>query len=119
VTQLVPLAQSSEYDAEEHVTPGRLCERTRIRQQWRDSGLTARRVPAVDEVRERVQAHVLNEGHSERKPAGIEPAPAPKFVKRQPEDGTVHDVDRQSGDAPARPARHRFAEEGHVGVAAA
>jgi hypothetical protein len=62
---------------------------------------------------------MLNEGHSERKPPGIEPAPSPKLVKYQPEDGTVHDVDRQSGNAPARPARHRFAEESNVGVVAA
>jgi hypothetical protein len=107
------------HDSEERVAPRRLCERTRIRQEWRDSGLTARRVVAVDQVAERIKAHVLAEGHSEREAPGIDTEPAPEFMKHEPEDGAVHGVDRQSGNTPARSARHRFAEEGNIGIVAA
>ena len=110
--------EPAKHDSEERVAPGRLCERTRIRQERRDTELTARRVVVVDEVAERVEAHVLAEGHSERESPGIEAKPALERMKNEPEDGAVHGVEHQSGNAPARSARDRFAEDGNVGVVA-
>ena len=111
-------SEPAKYEGEEHVAPGRLGERTRIRQERRDSGLTARRMVAIDEVAERVEARVLAEGHGERESSGIEGELAPELMKHEPEDGAVHGVERQSDDAPARPARHRLAEQRNIGVVA-
>jgi hypothetical protein len=64
-------AEPAEHDTEERMTPGRLCECPRIRQERRNSGLTARRVVAVDEVEERVQADVLRSPQSRILMAGL------------------------------------------------
>jgi hypothetical protein len=113
------MTEPAKHDGEERVAPGRLYECTRIRQKWRDSGLAARRMVAIDEVAERIEAYMLAEGHSERESPGIETEPAPEFMKHKPEDGAVRGMDRQSSNAPTRSPRHRLAQEGNIGVVAA
>ena len=92
--------EPAEHDAEERVPPGRLQERPRVCQQWRDPCFAACRVVAVDERAERIQADVLGQSHAERKLPRADGNGAAGFVKREPEGRSVERVERKSGRSP-------------------
>jgi hypothetical protein len=87
----------------------RLGERSSIRQERRHAVLAARRVVAVDEVAERVQAGVLSEGHAERKAAGLDRESAADGVEDQAEGRAVQRMNGEPRRAPVPAARHRLA----------
>jgi len=113
------LRESTEHRPEERVAPGRLRERARIAQQRRDAGLPACRVVAIDQVAERVERDMLDEGHPERELARADRDYAAKLVMRKPEERAVQCVDREACRAPTRTARHPLAENGNVRVVTA
>ena len=81
--------------------------------------LAARGVVAVHERRERIERHVLGEREPEREPARLGVGAAAHRVEREPEDGAVDGVERETCRAPRPPARDRLAEERDVGVVVA
>jgi hypothetical protein len=97
----------------------RLPEGLRVAEQRGDSFLAARRVVAVDEVRERVEGHVLGERHAERQSARLDRDAAAGLVVREPEERAVHGVHRDTERQPSRPTGERLAQEGDIRVVAA
>ena len=111
--------QTAQHQSEQRVPPRRLREGARVGDERRHPRLPARGVVAVDEVRERIEGHVLGERHAERQATRLDRDAAAGLVVREPEDGAVHGVDREAERQPGRPARERLAEECDVRVVAA
>jgi hypothetical protein len=101
------------------MSPGRLRERARIGEEWRNAWLSARRVIPIDEEAEGIQRDVLGESHPEREPARVSRDASAYFVEREPEQGTVERVHYQAGRSPAGSASDSLAEHGDVRVVAA
>src|SRR5439155_14970219 len=96
---LAPSGQATEDQSEEGVADGCLPERARVCQERRDARLAARRVVAVDEIAEGIEARVLRERKGEREP--------PLVDLRVPthglEDQTEHRPVERVQDEPGRP----------------
>ena len=111
--------EPAEEEAKQRVPHGRLPERARVPEERRDAGLSPGGVVAVDEVRERIERDVLGQSGGEGEAARRHRDPRAKLVERDPEHGSVQRVQREPGDGPRAPARHRLPEERDVGVVAA
>jgi len=105
-----------EHASEDDVAHRCLRERTSIGQEWRHTVFATRRVVAVDEVAERIQAGVLRERHCECEAAGLDRNPTAHGVKNQAKDCAVQRVHGEAHGTPARPARHPLAEQRDVRV---
>ena len=73
-----------------------LPEGPRVGEEQRHSRLPARRVVPVDEVRERVEGHVLGEGHAKGQAARLDRDALAGLVVREPEERAVHSVQREA-----------------------
>jgi hypothetical protein len=96
----------------------RLRERSSIRQERWHAVPAARRVVAVDEVAERIQAGVLSEGQPERKAAGLDRNPAADAVEDHAERRAVQRMKGEPRRTPMPAARHRLAQQRDVRVVA-
>src|SRR4029077_13330527 len=111
--------EATEQCAEDGVAKSRLRERPRVRQERWDPRLPAPRVPAVDDVAERIERHVLRQRQPKRKaPWWHVDTPAQK-VEAEAEEGAVSGVQRQPGREPCATARDRLAEQRDIRVVAA
>lgn len=114
-----PSGEPREDGTKNGVPPCRLRERPRIPEKRGDASRSTAGVEPVDEVAEGVESDVLSK--CERK--GEHPGPArpraARLVVDEPEDCTVHKVDRESRRPPGATAGDRLSEHGDIRVVAA
>src|SRR5262245_45182247 len=96
--------------------PRRLREGARAREQRRNAGLAARRVPAVDERVEWVEREVLADRHADPEPDRAHPVRVPKPLEGKPEKGSVEGVHGEADGPPAPSAGDRLPQQGDVGI---
>ena len=113
------LGEPSEDDAEQRMPPRRLRERATVREERGNTRGTAAWVVPVDEAAERIEGEVLAQRHPEGEPARIDRDAAAQLVERQPEEGAVRDVDRETRRPPVPAGGHCLAEDRDVRVVAA